>query len=146
MRVVVQRVSEAKIVVDQETVASIQYGLVLLVGFTYGDTIEDIDYLVNKIINLRIFDDENKIMNRSIMDVQGALLSVSQFTLYANTKKGRRPSYEASLNSDEALPLYDLFNQRLKENKVEVQTGVFKADMQVALVNDGPVTIIIDSK
>lgn len=140
-----QRSLESKVLVDDKITGKIQKGLVLFVGFTHGDTEEDIDYLVKKVLNLRIFDDEEHIMNKSILDVGGSILSVSQFTLYANSKKGNRPSYNESLNSDKAKILYDLFNKKLSEN-IEVSTGVFGADMIVSINNDGPVTILLESR
>lgn len=145
MKVVVQRAVNAKVEIDSKTNGSIENGLVVLVGFTYGDTSSDIDYIVNKIVNLRIFDDENGVMNKSVLDVDGKILSISQFTLYADTKKGRRPSYANALKGEEATILYDLFNQKLSE-LVHVETGIFGADMKVTLTNDGPVTIIMESR
>lgn len=145
MRVVVQRAKNAKVEIDNKINGSIVNGLVILVGFTYGDTVEDIDYIVNKIVNLRIFDDENGVMNKSILDVGGTILSVSQFTLYADTKKGRRPSYVNALNGEEAIKLYDIFNQKLNEF-VHTETGIFGSEMQVTLTNDGPITIVIESR
>ena len=126
-------------------VGKIEKGLVLFVGFTYGDSEKEIDYLVRKIVNLRIFDDENGIMNKSILDVNGSILSVSQFTLYADSKKGNRPSYINALKSREANILYDLFNKKLSEY-VDVQTGVFGADMLVNINNIGPVTILLEKE
>lgn len=145
MKVVVQRSKKSSVEVDNVVVGSIDKGLVVLVGFTYGDDIHDIEYLVDKIINLRIFDDENGVMNKSILDVNGSILSVSQFTLYADTLKGRRPSYVNALKNIEAKPLYDLFNEKLRE-KIKVETGIFGSDMKVAITNDGPVTIIMESR
>lgn len=145
MKVVVQRSKKSSVEVDNVVVGSIDKGLVVLVGFTYGDDIHDIEYLVDKIINLRIFDDENGVMNKSILDVNGSILSVSQFTLYADTLKGRRPSYVNALKNTEAKPLYDLFNEKLRE-KIKVETGIFGSDMKVAITNDGPVTIIMESR
>ena len=145
MKVVVQRAVNAKVEIDGKTNGSIENGLVVLVGFTYGDTSSDIDYIVNKIVNLRIFDDENSVMNKSVLDVDGKILSISQFTLYADTKKGRRPSYANALKGEEATILYDLFNQKLREFVI-VETGIFGADMKVTLTNDGPVTIVMESR
>lgn len=145
MKVVVQRSKKSSVEVDNVVVGSIDKGLVVLVGFTHGDDIHDIEYLVDKIINLRIFDDENGVMNKSILDVNGSILSVSQFTLYADTLKGRRPSYVNALKNTEAKPLYDLFNEKLRE-KIKVETGIFGSDMKVAITNDGPVTIIMESR
>ena len=143
MRVLVQRSKDSSVVVDKKTIGSIDKGLVLLVGFTEGDTIDNIKYMVNKIINLRIFDDENGIMNKSIIDNGGDILSISQFTLYADTKKGNRPSYINALGGDKAEPLYDLFNEELRKY-VKVETGKFGADMIVNIKNDGPVTIWLE--
>jgi len=145
MKVVIQRTKNAKVEINNSVNGSIENGLVILVGFTYGDTIEDIEYMVNKIINLRIFDDENGVMNKSILEVGGTILSISQFTLYADTKKGRRPSYANALNGEEATKLYDIFNQKLNES-VHTETGIFGSEMQVTLTNDGPITIIIESR
>lgn len=145
MRVVIQRAKNAKVEIDNKINGSIEKGLVILVGFTHDDTIGDIDYIVNKIVNLRIFDDEFGVMNKSIFDVGGTILSISQFTLYADTKKGRRPSYINALNGEKATELYDIFNQKLNEI-VHTETGIFGADMQVTLTNDGPITIVMESR
>lgn len=144
MRVIAQRSLKSSVVVEGETVGKIDKGLVLLVGFTYGDSTATIDKMVNKIIKLRIFDDENGIMNKSILDSHGDILSISQFTLYANTKKGNRPSYVKALNGAEAIHLYDIFNEKLR-NYTKVETGVFGADMTVSITNDGPVTICLEA-
>lgn len=144
MRVVVQRCLESSVSIQQEVVGKISRGVVLLVGFTQGDTIEKIDYMVDKILHLRIFDDENGVMNLSLLDVGGSILSISQFTLYADTKKGRRPAYVHALNGNEAIILYQQFNQKLRESGVLVETGEFGANMQVQLINDGPVTILLE--
>lgn len=144
MRIVVQRSLKSNVSIDNKVVGSINNGLVLLVGFTNGDNEEIINKMVKKIINLRIFDDENGVMNKSLIDVDGEILSISQFTLYADTKKGNRPSYINALGGNEASPLYDLFNQKLKEF-VKVETGIFGADMKVSIENSGPVTIILES-
>lgn len=143
MRVVVQRVSKACVSVNNQVVGSIGEGLMLLVGFTQDDTLENIDYMVNKVLNLRIFPDENGVMNKSVKDTGGSILSISQFTLYGDTSKGNRPSYIKALNGEYAIKLYDKFNEKLKEY-VLVETGVFGADMQVSLVNMGPTTIILE--
>ncbi|MBQ8681719.1 MAG: D-tyrosyl-tRNA(Tyr) deacylase [Bacilli bacterium] len=145
MKVVVQRCSEASVKVDGNVVGKIGKGVMLLVGFTFGDTLEEITYMADKIINLRIFDDEKGIMNKSLLDVEGSILSVSQFTLYGDARKGRRPSYINALNGDEAKKLYQLFNEILRK-KVVVEEGVFGADMKVSLVNDGPVTILLEKE
>ena len=143
MRVLVQRSLNSSVSVDSKVVGSIENGLVLFVGFTYGDSLNEINYLVKKIVNLRIFDDENGVMNKSILDVHGSALSISQFTLYADSKKGNRPSYINALKSENALKLYDLFNKKLNEY-VDVQTGKFGADMTVNISNSGPVTILLE--
>lgn len=145
MRVVIQRVCKSSVTIDNKLYNEINNGMLILVGFTDGDTSQDIDYIVRKVINLRVFDDESGVMNKSILDVGGSILSVSQFTLYADTRKGNRPSYVKALNGDIANKLYNEFNSKLNEF-IDVKTGVFGADMQVSLVNDGPVTIMIDSK
>ena len=144
MRVVVQRVRKSSVEVNNRVVGSIDNGVMLLVGFTYGDNEEVIDYMVDKVINLRIFDDENGVMNKSLIDVEGSILSISQFTLYGDAKKGRRPSYIEALRGEEATVLYDLFNKKLKNKNIKVACGVFGADMKVSLINDGPVTIILE--
>lgn len=147
MKVVIQRVSEAKVTIDKKQVASIQKGLLVLLGIVPEDTQEDIDYLVRKIINLRIFNDEKGVMNTSLLDIDGELLVVSQFTLHASTKKGNRPSYIKAAKPEIAVPLYEAFVKSLRiSSKKNIQTGEFGADMKVSLLNDGPVTIIIDSK
>lgn len=147
MRVVLQRVSSASVTVEDKIVAEIQKGLVVLVGIEDADTQEDIDWLVTKITQLRIFGDENGVMNLSVDEVNGDVLVVSQFTLHAATKKGNRPSYIKAARPDVAIPLYEKFVITL-ENKLgkKVPTGIFGADMKVSLLNDGPVTIIMDSK
>lgn len=146
MRAVIQKAKNAKVVIEGNTVGAIDHGLVVLLGVTQEDTHADIDYLVNKIIHLRIFEDENEKMNLSLMDVGGSILSISQFTLYADTKKGRRPSFVQAAKPDEANELYEIFNGRLRENEVHVETGEFGEMMDVTLTNVGPVTIILDSK
>lgn len=147
MKVVIQRVSKASVTIDNEKVASIGSGLLILLGIVNEDTQEDIQWLTRKIANLRIFEDENGVMNRSILDVGGNAIVVSQFTLHASTKKGNRPSYIKAAKPDVAIPLYENFiNQLEKELSKKIQTGKFGADMKVELLNDGPVTIIIDSK
>lgn len=146
MRVLVQRSLNSNVSVDNKIVGKINNGLVLLVGFTDEDNIEDIKYLVKKVINLRIFDDENGVMNKSVLDVKGEILSISQFTLYADTKKGNRPSYINALNGQEATKLYDLFNEELRNNDIKVETGIFGSDMKVNILNDGPVTILLESR
>ena len=145
MKVVVQRVKESSVMVDGKIVGKSGYGYMLLVSFTSGDCEKVIDYMVNKICNLRIMDDENMVMNKNILDVGGTILSISQFTLYADTKKGNRPSYINALNGNEAVNLYNLFNEKLSKF-IHVETGVFGADMEVSLINDGPVTIILEKE
>ncbi len=145
MRVLVQRSLASNVSVNNEICGKISKGFVVLVGFTYGDTEKEIDYLVNKIINLRVFEDDLGVMNKSILDTGGEILSISQFTLYADTKKGNRPSYIKALKSDEANALYNLFNQKLSEH-INVQTGVFGADMLVSIKNDGPTTILLEKE
>ncbi len=143
MRVVVQRSLEASCQVDGEVIGQISKGLVLLTGFTEGDTMETIEWLARKVLNLRIFEDENGVMNRSILEVGGEILSISQFTLYGDTKKGNRPSYIQALNGEKAEELYHLWNQKLSES-ISVATGKFGADMKISLINDGPVTILLE--
>ena len=145
MKVVIQRCQNASVTIDGKVFNQIDKGFTVLVGFTQDDTSYDIDYIVKKIINLRVFDDENGIMNKSILDEGGSVLSISQFTLYADTKKGNRPSYFKALNGSESIKLYEEFNNKLGQY-IKVLPGIFGADMKVSLVNDGPVTIIIDSK
>lgn len=147
MRVVIQRVSEASVTIDAVKVAEINKGLLVLVGIEDADSQEDIDWLVAKIIKLRIFGDENNIMNLSLQDIDGDIIVVSQFTLHAATKKGNRPSYIKASKPEIAIPLYEKFVSALEHTLgKKVQTGQFGADMKVALINDGPVTILIDSK
>lgn len=143
MKIVVQRSLKSSVKVDNKVVGSIEHGLVLLVGFTYKDNLDIIDYMVDKVLNLRIFDDENGIMNKSLLDVGGDILSISQFTLYADSRKGRRPSYVNALNGKEAIKLYDIFNEKLRSH-VKVETGIFGAEMEVSITNDGPITIILE--
>lgn len=145
MKIVVQRSLASEVRVDNEVIGKIDKGLVLLVSFTHTDTIEDINYMVKKVLNLRIFDDENGVMNKSVLDIGGSILSISQFTLYGDCKKGNRPSYIAALGGEEAIKLYDTFNSELSKN-IKVETGKFGADMQVSIQNDGPVTIILESR
>ncbi len=144
MRVVIQRSKKSKVTIDGKVNGEIDHGYVVLVGFTEGDNETIIDKMVNKIVNLRIFEDDQGKINLSILDVNGSILSISQFTLYANCKEGRRPSFTEALNPTDATKLYDLFNEKLREY-VLVETGVFGADMKVEIYNDGPVTIVLDS-
>ena len=147
MRIVIQRVSEASVTIDSKIVAQIHQGLLVLVGIEDEDTSEDSNWLVSKIVNLRIFPDKNEVMNLSVKDIDGEIIVVSQFTLHAATKKGNRPSYIKAAKPDIAIPIYEKFLQQLDvELGKKIQTGKFGADMKVALVNDGPVTITIDSK
>jgi D-tyrosyl-tRNA(Tyr) deacylase len=146
MRIVVQRSKNASVTVNEKVIGKIEKGLVLLVGVTHDDTIDDANYLADKIVNLRIFEDENGKMNLSLLDVGGSILSISQFTLYGDCRKGRRPNFMAAANPEQALNLYQYFNQVLSEKNVVVETGEFGAEMDVALINDGPVTLILDSK
>lgn len=144
MKVVVQKVLNASVVVNKEEVGKINSGLLIFVGFTHNDDISNIKYIVNKIVNLRIFEDNNNVMNLSAKELNKELLVVSQFTLYADTSKGNRPSYINSLKYEEASVLYDLFVEELKKSNLKVETGIFRSDMKVNLINDGPTTIIIE--
>lgn len=144
MKVVVQKVLNASVVVNKEEVGKINSGLLIFVGFTHNDNISNIKYIVNKIVNLRIFEDNNNVMNLSALELNKELLVVSQFTLYADTSKGNRPSYINSLKHEEASVLYDLFVEELKKSNLKVETGIFRSDMKVGLINDGPTTIIIE--
>lgn len=146
MRIIVQKVAHSNVVIDNKTNGEIKKGFMVLVGFTHDDTTTIIDKMVDKMINLRIFEDENGKLNLSLKDVDGSILSISQFTLYADCKKGRRPSFIDAAKPDLAIPLYDYFNNKIKEYDIHVETGIFGADMKVTLLNDGPVTIILDSK
>ena len=147
MKVVIQRVSKASVTIDDEKVASMDSGLLILLGIVDEDTQEDIEWLTRKITNLRVFEDENGVMNRSLLEVDGDAIVVSQFTLHASTKKGNRPSYIKAAKPAIAIPLYESFVKQLEMDLGKnIQTGQFGADMQVALINDGPVTILIDSK
>ena len=143
MKVLVQRCDKASVTVDNKVVGSIDKGMMILVGFTQTDGSDNIDYMVDKVLNLRIYDDEFGIMNKSILDVGGSILSVSQFTLYADARKGRRPSYTDALNGEKATLLYDEFNEKLRKH-INVETGIFGAEMKVELINDGPVTIMLE--
>lgn len=143
MRVLVQRALSSSVTVDNEVIGRITKGAVLLVGFTEGDNSDTIDYMVNKVLNLRIYDDSNGVMNKSILDVGGSILSVSQFTLYADSKKGNRPSYINAMNGEKAISLYEEFNNKLSRY-VPVEIGKFGADMLVDIKNDGPVTIMLE--
>ena len=144
MRVIIQRCKNAKVTVDNNIVGKINEGLLLLVGFTIGDDSSTIDYMIDKIINLRIFDDDSGVMNKSLIDINGSILSVSQFTLYADATKGRRPSYVKALPGSSAVNLYNEFNTKIKNKGINIEMGIFGAEMQVALVNDGPITILLE--
>jgi D-tyrosyl-tRNA(Tyr) deacylase len=147
MKAVIQRVSSCSVTIDNKVVANIQKGFLVLVGFEDADNNEDLNWLTLKIANLRIFGDENEVMNLSLKEVEGDMIIVSQFTLHANTKKGNRPSYIKAAKAEVAIPLYEAFITQMEtELGKKVQTGQFGADMKVALLNDGPVTIIIDTK
>ena len=146
MRAVVQRVKQSSVKTNSEVVGRIGHGLLVLLGVAKGDHAEDADFLANKIINLRIFEDEDGKMNRSLLEIGGELLAVSQFTLLADCRKGRRPSFIAAAEPEKAIELYEKFVERVRQKGVAVQTGRFRAMMEVALINDGPVTIIIESR
>lgn len=146
MKVVIERSLKSSVLINNKEERSINKGLVVLLGITNNDKVEDINYLVKKITNLRIFEDKNNKMNYSVKDINGDILVISQFTLYANTKKGNRPSFENSLKFEEAKKLYDTFIKNLKEEYGNILTGEFGSDMKVSTINDGPVTIIIDTK
>lgn len=145
MKILVQRSLESSVSVNNKIVGKINKGVVVFVGFTHNDTESEIDYLINKLLNLRIFDDENGVMNKNIKEYGGEVLSVSQFTLYADTKKGNRPSYIASMNYERAEELYNIFNKKLKEY-IHVETGIFRSDMSVNITNDGPITIMLEKE
>ncbi len=147
MRLVIQRTKRASVTIDEKVKSEIGLGMLVLVGIEDRDSAEDIEWLTNKIINLRIFDDENGVMNKSVKDVDGDILIVSQFTLHASTKKGNRPSYIKAAKPDVSIPMYEQFCSQIKDALgKEIGTGEFGADMKVELINDGPVTIIIDSQ
>ena len=146
MRVVLQRSLSANVKVDGKVTGQIDKGYVLLVGLTHEDTKEDVRYVAEKVANLRLFEDEEGKMNRSIFEEGGSILSISQFTLYGDTRKGRRPSFSEAAKPDVAKPLWDLFNEELRKLNLQVETGVFGAMMDVSLNNDGPVTLIVESK
>ena len=146
MKVVLQRVAHASVTVEEKVIGKIQRGFRLLVGVTHDDAMEDMEYLVRKIVQMRIFEDEEGKLNRSIQDIGGEILSVSQFTLYADTKKGNRPSFSKAAPGDVALEMFEQFNSLLRDTGIPVETGQFGTDMKVELLNDGPVTILLDSK
>jgi len=144
MKIVLQRVSNASVKVDSKIVGRIEHGLVLLIGFSSTDTAESILPTIEKIVKLRIFSDEEGKMNKSVLDVEGSMLLISQFTLYADTKKGNRPSFIEAARPEQAIPLYEFFIAEMRKRITKVETGIFGADMKVELVNDGPVTIVFD--
>ena len=146
MRAVVQKVSSSKVTVDEEVIGQINHGLLVLLGVTHDDTSKDVDYMVDKVTNLRIFEDENEKMNLSLKDVGGEILAVSQFTLYGDARKGRRPSFSDAARPEVANPLYEEFVEKIKSQGINVGTGKFGAHMMVDLTNDGPVTILLESK
>ena len=144
MKIVLQRVSSASVKVDSKIVGRIEHGLLLLIGFSSTDTEESILPTIEKIVKLRIFSDEEGKMNKSVLDVEGSMLLISQFTLYADTKKGNRPSFIEAARPEQAIPLYEFFIAEMRKRVTKVETGIFGADMKVELVNDGPVTIVFD--
>ena len=145
MKLVVQRSKESNVLVNNKVVGSISKGLVILVGININDTKKEVEYLANKVLNLRIFDDESGVMNLSVKDINGEILSISQFTLEGDTTKGNRPSYQNAMRGEFSKELYDCFNSLLKEH-LKVETGIFGTEMEVNITNDGPVTIILESK
>lgn len=145
MRILVQRSKDSSVSIDNKLVGKINKGYVILVGFKNEDKIDDIDYLINKLLNLRIFEDENGNMNKNVKEVNGEILSISQFTLYSDTRKGNRPSFKDAMEYDKAEKLYELFNKKLKEY-IHVETGIFGANMIINIKNDGPVTIMLESR
>ena len=146
MKILIQRVKQAKVKVNSEVIGNIQHGLLLLIGAEKGDSKKDIEYLAQKLIHLRIFEDKNSKMNLSILDVKGEILAVSQFTLLGDCTRGRRPSFDKAAGSDEAIYLYDKFVSELRKSGLRVETGRFGAHMKIELINDGPVTLILDSR
>jgi D-tyrosyl-tRNA(Tyr) deacylase len=146
MRIVVQRASRGRVTVEGQVTGEIGKGLVLLVGVTHEDTREDAELLADKVIHLRIFEDDSEKMNLSLLDIGGAILSISQFTLYGDCRKGRRPNFMEAARPDQARELYEYFNDQIRQRGIQVETGVFGAMMDVELVNDGPVTLLLDSK
>ena len=146
MRILIQRSKQSKVTINNKVNGSIEHGLVILVGFTHEDNENILDKMIDKLVNLRIFEDENGLMNLSLLDTKGSILSISQFTLYADTSKGRRPSFVNAMKPDEATRLYDIFNNKIKDLGIHIETGIFGEDMKVEIYNDGPVTIMLDSK
>lgn len=147
MRAVLQRVSEASCCVDDKITGQIAAGLLVLLGIEENDTIEDLKWLANKIVNMRVFGDENGLMNKAITDINGRILLISQFTLFAQTKKGNRPSFIKAARPDKAIPLYEMMIKELESlSNTKIETGIFGADMKISLINDGPVTVIMDTQ
>lgn len=146
MRILIQRSKQSKVTINNKVNGSIEHGLVILVGFAHEDNENILDKMIDKLVNLRIFEDENGLMNLSLLDTKGSILSISQFTLYADTSKGRRPSFVNAMKPDEATRLYDIFNNKIKDLGIHIETGIFGEDMKVEIYNDGPVTIMLDSK
>jgi len=146
MKVVLQRVSESSVKVDNEIVGKIKKGLMLLIGVDEGDEKSDADWLVKKVIDVRVFSDEDGKMNHSVKDISGEILCISQFTLISDYKKGNRPSYIKAAKPDKAVPLFEYFKEELKKSGLKIESGIFGADMKVSLINDGPVTLVFDSK
>ncbi len=146
MKALIQRVNQASVTVDGETIGAIGSGILILLGVTHDDDSKDVDFLVEKCVNLRIFEDENGKMNRSLLDVSGEILVISQFTLYGDASHGRRPSFTAAARPDVAIPLYEEFVDKCRKRAPKVATGKFGAEMQVELINDGPVTIMVESR
>lgn len=146
MRIIIQKAKEAAVIVDKKTISSIDKGFVVFVGVTHDDTRDDADYCARKVANMRLFEDADGKTNLSLADVGGSILSISQFTLYANTKKGNRPSFVHAADPDEANELYEYFNEQLRSHDLVVETGQFGAHMEIDFINDGPMTILIDSQ
>lgn len=146
MRAVIQRVTSSKVSVDNKVIGSINKGFNILVGFSTEDTVQDLNYIKDKVLNLRVFEDNNKKMNLSVLDVEGEILVISQFTLYGDCRKGRRPNFMNAMSPDKAIDLYNEFIKIMKDSKIKIETGEFGADMKVDIQNDGPVTILIDSE
>lgn len=146
MKIVLQRVKHSSVKIDGQIHGQIENGFMVLVGFKDGDNVDIIDKMIDKMIHLRVFEDEQGKMNLSLLDTKGSILSISQFTLYADCRKGRRPGFTDAAKPDQAIPLYDYFNKKIKDLGIHIKTGIFGADMKVSLLNDGPVTIILDSQ
>lgn len=146
MKIVLQRVKHSSVKIDGQIHGQIENGFMVLVGFKDGDNVDIIDKMIDKMIHLRVFEDEQGKMNLSLLDTKGSILSISQFTLYADCRKGRRPGFTDAAKPDQAIPLYDYFNKKIKDLGIHIETGIFGADMKVSLLNDGPVTIILDSQ